>query len=170
MQVSPHTAQAAIRHREASAGEKQPSPTSRYGFVSGLRFPVRSAVTCRHEGPVSVRAACGKTFPHLSRDPPPVGSLRPFGLRHEPLSASLQCGVGFLRHPLPAFPSYTLRFPASQRRRNTGLPCSADLISDDLGPANPPGESQAVRNESGALRPYPSPFGPSLSAPLACLR
>jgi len=121
MQVSPHTAHATIRCREAPAGEKQPSPTSRYGFVSGLRFPVRSTVTCRHEGPVSVRAACGKTFPHLFRNPPPVGSLRPFGLRHGRCPHHYNAAFASSDILYPRSLRYALRLPTSLRRRNTWL-------------------------------------------------
>jgi hypothetical protein len=43
-------------------------------------------------------------FPHLSRDPRPVGSQPPFGVGHQPLSKPLQPGVRLLRHPIPPCP------------------------------------------------------------------
>jgi hypothetical protein len=125
VQVSPHTAHAAIRHREAPAGGKPSPPTSRYGFLLSLRLPVRSAVTCRHECPVSVRANCGETFRNLSRDPPPVGSLRPFGLRHDRYPHHYNATFASSDIPYPHPLRYALRLPTSLRRRNTGLPCSA---------------------------------------------
>ncbi|MDM8524295.1 hypothetical protein QUF80_13075 [Desulfococcaceae bacterium HSG8] len=70
---------------------------------------------------MSVRADCDETFRNLSRDPPPVGSLHPFGLRHKPLSPSLQCGVRFLRHPLPASPSVRLTAPYLSEKEEYGL-------------------------------------------------
>ena len=62
---------------------------------------------------MSVRAACGKTFPRLSRDPPPVGSLRPFGLRHGRCPHRYNAAFAFSDIPYPHSLRYTLRLPAS---------------------------------------------------------
>ena len=113
VQVSPHTAHAAIRHREASADGRLSPPTSRYGFVLGLRLPARSVVTCRLGSPVSDRIAAAKAFPRLSRDPPPVGSLHPFGLRHRRYPPHYKTAFASSDIPYPHLLRHTLRLSTS---------------------------------------------------------
>jgi hypothetical protein len=92
----------------------------------------------------------GCTFPHLSRDPRPVGSQPPFGV-----------GQSSNPYPVdyrPAFASSDLPYPLTHRRALTGhvppslrgwlgLPrCTRVPILKDLGPALPPAV-QPLRGE-----------------------
>ena len=99
----------------------------------------------------------------------------PFQVRanFEPLSAPLQRGIRFFQHPLPAYPSAVLAncFPHNMNLCGNNRVYHVPLILlNDLGFAYPPGESQTTRHETGTCRPYPLPFGSSLSASLACCR
>jgi len=114
----------------------------------------------------------GCTFPHLSRDPRPVGSQPPFGV-----------GQSSNPYPVdyrPAFASSDLPYPLTHRRALTGhfppslrgwlgLPrCTRVPILKDLGPALPPAV-QPLRGEISRpsdLTAYL--FGPCLSASWAC--
>ena len=86
----------------------------------------------------------------------------------KPLSLLLPEGIGFLHHPIPAFPStgLTARFPLREKYGLTTFRMSAAL--EGLGPASTP-VAQRLRWMN---REHPClttcRFGPSLSAPLAC--
>ena len=110
----------------------------RYGFLLGLRLPVRSAVNgLRHRLPCN----CGETFQSLSRNPPPVGSLHVFT-------------SGQILNPYP--PHYKTTFAFSnllyllvyRLPLRVGFHCRGDnqayrvplILLNDLGYAFPPGK------------------------------
>src|SRR3954468_4986068 len=103
VRVAPHTAQA------SAAGKRSPaarSTRSWFRLTGGFRHPSFGLFSLRCLTSPSVEAS------RLIAPLRPAGSLRPFGLgipALAALSAPLQDGFRFLRHPLPPPPSPSLR-------------------------------------------------------------
>ena len=80
----------------------------------------------------------------------------------EPVSASLQSGIRFFRHPTPAHPSDALACYLP-KGRCTGLSCSAQ-VPEQVRFRLYAGGTTSATEELAAPVPGHAPFGPSLSA------
>jgi len=103
----------------------------------------------------------------VRRHPREVSSLSR-GVMSQPLSGPLQAGLRFLPRPLPAAPSAHLA-AGLPSREDDGLTTLHRRNPRGLGPAFTP---VALHLRRGTLQPPDLAtyrFGPSLSAPLACL-
>ncbi len=100
------------------------------------------------------------------RDPAEVCSLSS-GMMFQSLSDPLQTGVRLLRYPVPASPWARLaaRFPV---REGYGLTVLHPSNISGLDPAFPSVALSSARRHSAGRHPSHIPFGPSLSATLAC--
>jgi hypothetical protein len=85
----------------------------------------------------------------------------------QPVSTPLQDGLGFFHHLTPYLPQHALRL-ACPKGEGMGLPRSAYLTTDTLGPLYLPAGMLPVSDVLQALRTTHLPFGSSLTAPLAC--
>ena len=103
---------------------------------------------------------------HVRRHPGEVRSLSS-GVMSQPLSDPLQAGLRFLPRPLPAAPSARLA-AGLPSREDDGLNTLHRENRRGLGPASTPVARHLSPDELGASGPGHVPFGPSLSAPLAC--
>src|SRR4051794_2921489 len=111
VRVAPHTAQASAVGKRSPAAR---STRSRFRLTGGFRHPSFGSFSLRRLTSPSVEA------PSFIAPVRPAGSLHPFRLgipAIAALSAPLQDGFRFLRHPLPPPPSPSLR---SEYRLATG--------------------------------------------------
>jgi hypothetical protein len=111
-------------------------------------------------------------FARLSRDERPDGRLPAFAwgdvaLRATPI-LSITIGIRFFHRPVPAHSSALLTASVPRGKR-TGLPRFAYVPRDGLGPAYPPVAVWSATAEGATAVPGYVPFGPSLSAHLACV-
>ena len=103
VRVAPHTAQASAARKRSPAAR---STRSWFRLTGGFRYPSFGLFSLRCLTSPSIEASS------LIAPLRPAGSLRPFGLgipARAALSAPLQDGFRFLRHPLPPPPSPSLR-------------------------------------------------------------
>jgi len=146
---------------EDNLGVTTAEPATEVISVAGAA-PARVIATPRH---ICDAPCAGWLTVHARRHQREVCPLSR-GVMSQPLSAPLQVGIRFLPPPLPATPSAHLatRFP---KGRAAGLPrCVAETawVRSRLYA----GGSTSAPAEFEASGPGHLPFGPSLSAPLAC--
>ncbi len=93
------------------------------------------------------------------------------GAKLEPLSNPLQVGLRFLQHPLPAALSVCLTacfLIGLSMRELRAYYVPREYPMDGLGLASPPVVLSSAVAENVTTTPAHEPFGPSLSASLAC--
>ena len=89
------------------------------------------------------------------------------GVMSRPLSAPFQGGLRLLPHPLPASASVGLATPLPRRGRD-GFTTFRRRTGRRGGRVSTPGERHLRAASSEGRSLSPCPFGPGLSAPLAC--
>ena len=113
----------------------------------------------------------GLAVPPFSRDPRPAGSQPPFGagqsLNPYP---RLPSGVRFLQHPLPPRPPvHPHGRPPTSLWKQWGLPRSTRVpFPEGVRLRLSAGGTTSARGDIATPLPRHLPFGPSLSASLAC--
>src|SRR4051794_1147541 len=160
VRVAPHTAQASAVGKRSPAAR---SIRSWFRLTGGFRHPSFGLFSLRRLTSPSVEASS------LIVPLRPAGSLRPFGLgipARAALSAPLQDGFRFLRHPLPPPPSPSLR--SEYRRLAATGRVGFTLLSNGemrMGRLRPPVRRVTVPPSPMSALDEPCRFGSGLSAP-----
>ena len=160
---------------QALRDEKRPGASQQHLCDTHLQ-PTRPKGGRPHQ-PVVLAIICfvsSSWFLRPSRTERPDGSQHAFAWgnvarKAQPLSTSLQDGIRLLHPPLPALLRARLTTCFPLQGRSTGLPRST-FATEWVRPRLYAGDTTSAAVEKLATAPGHAPFGPSLSAPLACLR